>query len=283
MKHCVIMTVYTDVTQVNRFISTLPEDWDIYIHLDKKSEIAIKDINPKAYVIKRYNIYWGSFKHVSAFMHLLDIACQKDRYDYYHLITGQDFWAKSHYDIMRNLNGDNIYVDIVSDPTWYNGGYDIYAYDTLSRFCDIRIPLYRRLNKVYKTLQDYLGLKRKKPKYAIYGGSVYCSLTNEAVKECLDSPIADDLLHKLKYSSIGEEIFFQTILMNSRLRTRIVKDNLRYIDWSGEVRPKVLTADDFVKINESNAVFCRKVDSRISSELIDKIIDYYDLDNNTDI
>ena len=71
--------------------------------------------------------------------------------------------------------------------------------------------------------------------------------------------------------------------MNSHLRPRIVQDNLRYIDWSGEVRPKVLTADDFVKINESNAVFCRKVDSRISSELIDKIIDYYDLDNNTDI
>ena len=283
MKHCVIMTVYTDICQVNRFISTIPEDWDVYVHVDKKSDINVKDIIPKAYSSKIFNVYWGSFNHLMAFWRLMEIAYSRKEYDYYHLVSGQDFWSKPLENIRGIIDVGNIYLDVVSDPTWYDGGYEIYAYDTLSLFCDIRRSYYGILNKIFKRIQDFLNFKKSRPNYVIYGGSVYCSLTKEAVEECFRSHIAKDLLSKLEYSSIGEEIFFQTILMNSNLRSKIVNNNLRYVDWSCEVRPKVLTVEDFNKIVDSKSIFCRKIDSVISKELLDKLCDYYDINNNTSL
>ena len=281
MRHCVVMTIYTDLQQVNNFIKTMPQGWDIYVHVDKKSDIDVEYINSRAYVLKCFDVYWGSFNHISAFMRMLEIAYGRGNYDYFHLVSGQDFLCKSSNEIDKRFDNGKIYLDIVSDPGWYNGGYDIFSYRTLSRFCDIRKPFNRKLNNLFKRIQEILNIKRSYPKYAIYGGSVYCSLTQEAVKECFRSHIAKDLLSKLKYSSIGEEIFFQTVLMNSSLKSKIIRNNLRYIDWSGEVRPKVLAIEDFKKIVDSDAVFCRKVDSVTSEELTSKLCDYYDLINNS--
>ena len=48
MKHCVLITAYKDAPQINRLISRIPEDWGIFIHLDKKSEIKDGDIDSRA-------------------------------------------------------------------------------------------------------------------------------------------------------------------------------------------------------------------------------------------
>ena len=37
MKHCILMTVYKDVEQINRIIEFAPENFDFYVHIDKKS------------------------------------------------------------------------------------------------------------------------------------------------------------------------------------------------------------------------------------------------------
>ena len=39
MKHCVLMTVYKDYDLINKIISSLPKDWGIFVHIDKKSNI----------------------------------------------------------------------------------------------------------------------------------------------------------------------------------------------------------------------------------------------------
>ena len=48
MKHCVLITAYKDAPQINRLISRIPEDWGIFIHLYKKSEIKDGDIDSRA-------------------------------------------------------------------------------------------------------------------------------------------------------------------------------------------------------------------------------------------
>lgn len=59
MKHCVLITAYKDAPQINRLISRIPEDWGIFIHLDKKSEIKDGYIDSRAIGVKRRNIYIG--------------------------------------------------------------------------------------------------------------------------------------------------------------------------------------------------------------------------------
>lgn len=38
MKHCIIMTAYKDVGLINKIIESAPDNFDFYIHLDKKCQ-----------------------------------------------------------------------------------------------------------------------------------------------------------------------------------------------------------------------------------------------------
>lgn len=52
------MTAYKDPSMINRFIKHIPDDWGIYIHIDRKSDIDISDII-KGRIYKQKRIYWG--------------------------------------------------------------------------------------------------------------------------------------------------------------------------------------------------------------------------------
>ncbi len=82
-----------------------------------------------------------------------------------------------------------------------------------------------------------------------------------------------------KYSWAPDEMFFQTILMNSSLKSDIINDNKRYIDWEKKnvPLPAILTEKDFDKILMSDKLFARKFDINIDKkilDLIDKEIQY---------
>lgn len=119
-----------------------------------------------------------------------------------------------------------------------------------------------------------LGLQRSLPSYSIYGGSVYCSLTKNAVNEVVNGETSEDLLQRLKNTTCGEEVYFQTILMNSNLRDTIFNNQLRYIDWNVKNAPGVLIDEDFDKIVKGKALFCRKLDSTVSKSLLIKLKKY---------
>ena len=99
-----------------------------------------------------------------------------------------------------------------------------------------------------------------------------CSLHKNAAQYILISPIAKDLLKRLKNSTCGDEIFFQTVLMNSNFADRIVHNNMRYIDWSVISPPKFLTVEDYEKIISSRTLFCRKIESKTATELLPLLI-----------
>ena len=44
MKHCILMLLHKDVKLANRLLKLYPKTFDIYIHIDKKSDIERKDI-----------------------------------------------------------------------------------------------------------------------------------------------------------------------------------------------------------------------------------------------
>lgn len=280
MKHCILMTAYKDIDMINEFISLIPDDWGCYVHLDKKCTIEPNSINLKANTFKEYEIYWGGVEHLKAFIFLLDKAYSDGRnhYDYYHLVTGQDFFAIQPEDFDTILSDNKkSYLEVHKCPfdKWdkcWGGGFDILRYRTLASYCDIRFGYGRILNKILVKAQKVFHMARPLPSYPIYGGSVYCSLSGEAVKEVLYGELSKDLLGRLRNSIIGEEIFFQTVLMNSELRESVESNKLRYIDWECETPPKVLSETDFDVIMASKVLFCRKIDSKYSRSLLDRLL-----------
>lgn len=264
------MTVYRDAELVNRILMNVPNDWDVYIHIDKKSKLSPSMINKKAYVIKKYKINWGDVNHLYAIVELLKVAFEKTLNDaYFHIITGQDYFVTPPKDFDKIIDKGKVYLDIVSNPQWYNGGKDIWMYRTLAHILDLRKPINRKINRLYMLLQKRLGLCKALPDYIIYGGSVYCSLPTNAVEYILNNDFAKYILKELRSSAIGEEIYFQTVLMNSPFKSLIIPSNLRYTDWNVINAPKILDESDFNSIANSRVLFCRKVDLIQSSGLLE--------------
>lgn len=278
MKHCLIMTVYKDAEMINSIINETPMNWGIYIHIDAKSSLIPSMISNRAAVIKKYRIYWGGIEHLYAFIKLMNMALKsEENYDYYHLITGQDYYAvlPSQFDTILGSDGMN-YLDIFPLPKqgWWGNGVDILKYRTLASRVDIRKGLARKLDALLHVAQRILGLERSLPLYPIYGGSVYCSLTKDAVSEIINGKVSNDLLQRLKNTTCGEEIYFQTILMNSCLKNTIHNNQLRYVDWNVKDAPKILDDKDFDKIVNKKVLFCRKIDSVRSKSLLTKLKKY---------
>lgn len=280
MRHCIIMTAYKDVEIINRFIALTPTDWGIYIHLDKKSKFRISDINSRANVYSIKKVYWGGWEHLYAFWFLLNRAKESGiHFDYYHLISGQDFYATSPINFDKLVGDEKMsYMGLFSIPNlhWnWEGGYKIFKYRTLSSFCDVRKTIPRAVNKLFYLIQKYTHTAKKLPSYSLYGSSVYSSLHHDFVEWMLDSELAKSLLENLKNSMCAEEVFFQTVIMNSPFRNRVKAEmTLRYVDWHSVPCPKFLNSLDFKKIKASGSLFCRKVDSQLSKDLIPLLEEY---------
>jgi len=139
MRHCIIMTAYKDIEAINRFIASTPDDWGIYIHIDRKSAIAESEIEKKAHVFKFQKVYWGSWEHPFVILYLMEKALSNGNYDYYHIVSGQDFYAMSPKridDIVKkyksgggkfhkSVQNSSFYLDIVETRVWYFPRLDI--------------------------------------------------------------------------------------------------------------------------------------------------------------
>lgn len=180
MNHCVIMTVYKDVEQINRFIDSAPNNFDFYVHVDKKSTVDICEISNRAKVFSLYRIYWGGIEHLKAFLFLLEEAYSSsiEKYDFYHLVTGQDFFSCTFEEFDKILKKGYSYIEIFKLPRggWWNGGLDILKYKTLASKLDLRKKRNKVIDYLYRRYQFLFGKSSPLPEYPMAGGSVYCSL-----------------------------------------------------------------------------------------------------------
>jgi hypothetical protein len=120
------------------------------------------------------------------------------------------------------------------------------------------------------------GVKRRLPAgMQAYGGSSWWALSRDCVCELLARVRREPgILRFFRSVSCPDEMFFQTLVMNSRFRERVLAENFRYIQWpeQGARNPKVLDEHDFERIATSKAHFCRKIDSRVSSALLPRLV-----------
>ena len=87
-KIAIMMMVHKNEEQVNRLINHLSKDFDIYVHIDKRSSLNIYE-SENVFAFKKYNTYWGSFNQIMSTLFLLKRA-YNTKYNRYLLISGQE-------------------------------------------------------------------------------------------------------------------------------------------------------------------------------------------------
>lgn len=107
-----------------------------------------------------------------------------------------------------------------------------------------------------------------------YGGSPLFCLPRRHIDYVLDFVSRNPkILGFFKRAFAPEEMFFQTIIMNSPLKNEVVNKDEWYIDWSRarEGHPPILTKADLPLLLASEKLFARKFDVTVDSEVLDLI------------
>lgn len=260
-----------------------------FIHIDKKSykllnsneiKALSKMNNVKIYSFMKVN--GGSSNQFLVSLHLLKKAMESNlQCEYYHLISGADLPLKNRNDFdLFFFNKDKSYIGLVSKDEALQHKQRLLIYyfrDIMNYRGNLTCKCICKILEKTQFLLLKLGIKiRSELKFELYKGSQWWSLNKKIVKYiisfCDENP---SYIKRFKYTDCCDEIFFHSIIMNSKYKDQIENNNLRYIDWKPKYQnapvPCTLTADDWVSIEKSNALFCRKIDWNVSQELIEII------------
>ncbi|CAL6024088.1 Glycosyltransferase [Hexamita inflata] len=237
-KHAFLIIAYNQNTLLQTLINQIDHpNSDIYIHYDAKFELPnINTIYSSLYFTDRIAVTWGTFSLVEAELILFKTALTKHKYEYYHLLSGQDLLIQPINKIFEYFNKslNKQFLDFYLNDKWFND----------------------------------LGFKSKKTLYelktqygVIHHGSEWCSLTNEAVQIIVDE--IDQIKQNFRTIHTADEIYKQTVLFQHKNLefNQFGGDggHKRYIDWSkGGPNPKTFTGNDLQQIINSGMFFARK-------------------------
>jgi hypothetical protein len=271
-----ILSAYKHPRQVCRLIDRLNAPANaFFVHVDKKADDRVyseikRNVGryPNVCLLKRRRCEWGGFGHVAATLEgIREIVRRRVDFDYAILLTGQDYPIKPIRDIelFLALNKGTPFLEFFPLPTpeWCNrgktGGMDRieeWHWRVLGR--EIRLPLKRSFPRGYKP----------------FGGSSYWCLPRECIEYVYAVACRDrSFVRFFHFVDVPDELFFQTILLNSPFGLSIVNDNLRYIDWKdpNAGSPGILGSGDFEKLALSSKLFARKFDETVDRHVLDLI------------
>jgi hypothetical protein len=303
--------------QLLRLVNALDCERAIFcIHIDRKVDArpfqnAIGDRRNVHFVQDRVNANWMGFSLVEATLRLLALAV-REGFDYCVLLSGADYPIKSNEALLSfysRAQGEYIAFWRLEDrPSWMHKvryHYFIDAIPIRGWSTGTEKAYWRRLfwGRFFR-VQKYIPQRRFPPGMVPFGGPDWWSLSIECARYVLRF-VEENPRFKRFYKTTASpgEMFFQTIILNSRFAQRVqncdaysrwreqraaaadsqaypmLSDesfNFRYTDWSGELTgaretPAILDERDWEKLVASPSHFARKFDPRRSATLLDRI------------
>jgi hypothetical protein len=272
-----IVSAYTDPDQAVRLINRLEaDDVCFFVHVDKKTNeldyarIARPFANsPHVHFLDRHRCDWGGFGHVKATIKgLAEIERQGFEPDYVFLLTGQDYPIVTNAAIKEFLaqgNGASFLSHFPLPSTEWEGG----GLPRIDRW-HLRIR-----GRHYVLSGRRLSIARHMPLgLRPFGGSSYWCLSwrcaEYATRFIRENP---SYVRFFRYVDVPDELFFQTILLNSPLRETVIDDDLHFVHWKhwNDARPAILGREDFDAVMSSGKLFARKFDTAHDGDILDMI------------
>lgn len=286
MKHAYLITAHKETSVLQNLLMLIDAPCnDIYIHIDAKTKNfdfdRVKTFVQKSKLIftDRVKVYWGDYSQVKSELVLLKAAIESG-YDYYHLISGQDLPIKPISEINNFFenNRDKEFISLENNansikPNDQGGVFSLYSRLSLYHF---GIKGWRK-NKFLKGLEYVSILAQRKLKVdriaelrvPVYYGSNWFSITHDCAKYVIEQEAYIEELFG-KHTRCVDELFLQTVIMNSNLRDRVAGYNLRHIDFK-RGRPYTWHEEDLSELLNSKDLFARKFDENVDEIIIDKL------------
>jgi hypothetical protein len=279
MKQVFLIQAHKDLAQLNALVAQLRDaDFLVYVNLDRKCALDPAAVDPAArQIAHRIDVHWGAFSQVQAVLNsLVQIVAEVPAFDKVTFLSAQDFPLLSNVRLKAELAQLRAYELLDTVPIGPAPGQ--WAADFRYQYfywVDAGRAL-RLVGNVANMLMRAAGVTRRmhggmQP----FGGSSWWALSRDCVQMLLARVEREPRLLRF-FRAVGcpDELFFQTLIMNSPFDARVLGRNFRYIQWpvNGARNPEVLDEHDFDRIAASGAHFCRKLDSHLSAALIPLLI-----------
>lgn len=288
-----ILLVHQNPEQIIRLVNKLDSPHtDLYVHIDSRAgktfslKLKEKLKNKKnVHFIKSYKCYWGDFSLVRATLEGVKNAINTNiKYDYFILLSGQDYPVYPIEDILifleKNKGTSFIEHTKFSEINWYEGGYSrtkYWFFRRLQRKKGNPSLFNKVVSKTWGIVRKKLPGRRFPNDFQLYGGSQWWCLTNEAVQFILEYlrkyPNFEIFFHHVE---IPDEIFFQTLVLNSPYKDKVINENLRFMIWRDTTSsPSILIDKDYNSLINSAALFARKFDIKKDTKILNLIDDFH--------
>lgn len=286
--HAIMIIAHDQFALLEKLITALDDKRnDIFIHIDAK----VKDFDferfkaiPKfseIHFTQRVNVTWGDYSQVKAEMLLIDAAVKNEKenkkYSYFHLISGCDLPIKSNeeiHDFFEQHDGKEFIhfsSNQVSDASVARIKY--YHFFRGKRTFARKLISYAILK-----VEMLFGVNRlKKNNIQVQKGCNWFSITGDFARYIVENMNRWEQI--FKYSYCADEVFVQTILVNSPFKDHLYmpdcNDNhlacARLIDWE-RGNPYVFRKEDFALIKSSPAMFARKFNLTVDGDIVDMVL-----------
>ena len=295
-KYAYLIMAHGQFDQLYKLIKSLDDkNNEIFIHIDKKNHDFNHDIEnllisagteSSVYVYNEVKVYWSHFSQVECELFLLEKAVTKGPFEYYHLISGQDYPIKSQYYIQSffSKNSGKEFIDYQTDFFEKNSQLILnrimyyHPFRKYCRFFKYRIlnDLFRCLDKTSLLIQKIMRVDRcKKNKLDICFGANWFSITDGFAKYILNNK--EFIEKNFKYSNCPDELFVQTLLKTSPYIKNLYHEttddfygNMRLVDFH-RGNPYTYCSSDIEEIKKSKYIFVRKIDERLDKRIISLI------------
>lgn len=149
MRIAILIQCHKNPKQINLLLERLNHpDIDCYLHIDKKADFADKIIHRENVFVlpdeQRVSVEWAQISQVTATLNLLNtaVACIRGGYDYYWLISGQDWPLRSADEIVKFLKNTMARIlfsigivktmEVINKTIWINGIKSIFQLNLLA-------------------------------------------------------------------------------------------------------------------------------------------------------
>ena len=260
-KHAYLILAHSQFNQLAFLVSLLDhQDNDIFIHIDKKSNIddyfldLIKSSakQSQVYFTERVSVSWGGYSQIEAEMILFKAASKRDSYYFYHLISGVDLPLASQRKIHNFFNQykNQVFLTLMNidvardkediDRFKYHHFFESFTYRSLPGI------LGKIVFRVYRFLEVFIQKLFMVNRYTLFNvnpakASNWISLPNEIVLLLIDSEYEIEKMFKKTF--LCDEVFVPMLLEKNGMMNLIYNDsvntgkknesqgNLRYINW----------------------------------------------------
>ena len=283
-----MLQVHVNAKQVNKFIHQLISEnqADVFVHIDKKSyeklnEEIVKHPNVRV-LQKSVGCEWGDISQVDATLLLMrEVLASKNHYDFVCLRSGQDLLIKNQFKDYLTDNTEKIFISSRKMNEKECGMMKInWPKKARKRYTTVHpIRIFRRVLMTFYSIGINIFPNRNKwPKeYSLYKGSQWFTIPFDVAKYIIKYLDENKWYYKFfENTLVPDESFFNTLLMNSPHKKKIVNDNLYFLHWgenlSNRNSPQFLTNKELELIEGSECFFARKFDENIDKSIVEYFV-----------